>query len=225
MSGEMRSWAGRLLMVAALAGLVGPAVAETMLWNNPAGGSWHAATNWDPENVPNAGGEEAVIPDSGYACAIDLGANTSLDRVTILNPDATVNLADHDFSFYQPEGLTNHGTVSINPGSSQITGNINNQAGGVFQLLDGTVFYPANCMWHNDGRIIVNPQLDPAGGVILFYNGQELNGSGELILQTDGIGSAANIETYYTTEEERYTGRWSTTGPCGPIARASRSTS
>jgi len=44
---------------------VSDADAQTIEWNNPAGGNWHDAVNWDPENVPNGAGEHALFPADG----------------------------------------------------------------------------------------------------------------------------------------------------------------
>ena len=49
----------------------------TILRNNPAGGNWGDAVNWDPQNVPNAAGEEAVFPAGGGAFTAVLNGSCS----------------------------------------------------------------------------------------------------------------------------------------------------
>ncbi len=173
--------------------------AETMTWDNTAGGDWHSAVNWDPQNVPNSSGESALIPDDGNTYTIVLGSNTNVDGIELLNPLATLNLADGDLSFYQSTGLQNHGTVQVDLGNSKLTGNCGNAAGGVFNLLDATSFTLDGGVFTNDGVLAFNPLLGPNGTVITVRSGGQILGTGELLLQRDGLGSVARLETYYTT--------------------------
>ncbi len=175
------------------------AAAQEITWINPAGGSWHDAANWDPQNVPNTDGEIAVIPDDGSAYTITLGTNTSLAEIDFFNPLSTLSLSDHNLHFYQPDGFTNYGTVLVDLGVSSVSGKVANMAGASWDLLDDTSLTLNAIVFENHGTIRLNPLLGPAGTSIAVYSSAQITGSGELLMQTDGVGSTASIWTYYST--------------------------
>ncbi len=178
---------------------LGAAGAQEITWVNPAGGSWQTAANWDPQNVPNASGEIALIPDDGNGYLITLGTSIGLDAIRLLNPLGSLSLSGRSLQCLQPEGFTNHGTVLVDLAGSTITGSVANQASGTWDLLDGTNLSLAGTSFENHGLLSLNPLSGPNGTVITVFNSAQITGSGELLMQTDGVASAARIETYYST--------------------------
>jgi len=175
------------------------AVAEEITWMNTGGGAWQTAANWDPEDVPNASGEEGLVPDDSFTYTVDLGANLTLDKITLLNPNATLNVFDWDLNFYHDDGLTNYGTVVISGGDARLHANQHNEAGGVFNVMDGGQLRKSGGTLTNNGTIYLNPDALSSPAVLHVESGASLNGSGEMVMTTAGNADGAQINTYYTT--------------------------
>jgi hypothetical protein len=175
------------------------AAAETITWNNPAGGVWNLAANWDPLDVPNEAGEEAVVADDGYTYTIDMGTNLTLDKITLLNPDLTLNVFDWDLNFYHEDGLTNHGTVVISGGDAVLYANQHNEAGGVFKVMDGGQLRKYGGTLTNNGTVYLNPDALATPAILYIWGSGALSGSGEMVMTTAGNADGAQINTYIAT--------------------------
>lgn len=176
-----------------------PVSAEEITWINTAGGAWQTAANWDPEDVPNASGEEGLVPDDSFTYTIDLGANLVLDKITLLNPNATLNVFDWDLNFYHEDGLTNYGTVVISGGDARLSSNYHNEAGGVFNIMHGGQLRKSGGTLTNNGTVYLNPDALATPAILHVESAGALDGSGELVMTTAGNADGAQINTYYTT--------------------------
>ena len=70
-----------------------PAATSSLIeWNNPAGGSFHTAINWEPQVVPGA--SDTATFDLAAIYSVDVGTATT-DRLEIRNGDVTFTDADY----------------------------------------------------------------------------------------------------------------------------------
>lgn len=169
----------------------------TITWDNPAGGNWNDALNWDPQNVPNAPGEEALFPSGGGVYTTILNGGFTIDRILFDNAEATLDLSGQNISFAQPEGLRNAGTLLSSSNYSQLNGYLNNLTSGLFWLQGGGTHYTNYDSLNNDGEIRIGTPGTSAAR-LYFSNGTRLlTGSGELVLVSGGIPDDATIRPYY----------------------------
>ncbi len=185
--------AGCVLLLAA----AGPARSEVITWAVQGGGNWNTATNWSPQDVPDQSGEEAVIPADGLAYTIELDAYPVLDRISLDNPLATLNLWSTTIQFLLEEGLTNRGRVVVNSGAPRIYGNLRNQAGAVFQVNAGQAFYMHGPTVTNHGQFLVNSESGSADAIVFLSGGVTLGGGGELVMRTSGDPYDARLQWNY----------------------------
>lgn len=170
----------------------------TINWNNSAGGSWGDAVNWDPQNVPNAPGEEAVFPTGGGTFTTYLPGSYTLDRVLIDNPDATLDLSNRTFNFQLIDGLRNAGTLVASANYSQLNGFLDNRSGGLFRIPEGGFHYFNYDSLRNEGTIHIGTAGGASEARFYFCNGTRLlTGSGECILESGGTPARATIREYY----------------------------
>ncbi|MBD3236958.1 MAG: hypothetical protein GF330_09660 [Candidatus Eisenbacteria bacterium] len=172
--------------------------AEEITWNNTAGGNWNTAANWDPLDVPNEAGEAAIVPHDGSLYTIVVDSNFSLDLVSILNPDATLEFPGRTLTLYEPGGLINDGIISALASTSEIEGNIFNNAGGEFQIHAGGLLDLRGPTITNQGIFVVNPEVDGANANLRIraYD-VSLEGSGEWVLQGPAHHDDAQITEYF----------------------------
>lgn len=73
-------------------------------WNNPAGGSFHTAANWDPQMVPGA--NDTAIFGLQVVYSVDVGAATT-ERLEIRNGDLTLTNASYTVAAtaFDPAGI------------------------------------------------------------------------------------------------------------------------
>jgi len=170
----------------------------TINWNNPAGGSWGDAGNWNPQNVPNEPGEEAVFPMGGGTFTTYLAGSYTLDRVLIDNPNATLDLSNRTFNFQLTDGLRNTGTLLASANYSQLNGFLNNRPGGLFRIPEAGVHYFNSDSLRNEGTIHIGTAGGASEAMLYFSNGARLlTGSGECILESGGTPARAAIRGYY----------------------------
>ena len=122
--------------------LAGTAAAQlTINWNNPAGGLWGDAVNWDPQNVPNAAGEEAVFPIGGGSFSCVLNSNVTLDRVRVENPAATLDLGNRTIGCLTADGIRTAGTLLVSGSGSQLTCFLDILSGGLLRIPENGSSY------------------------------------------------------------------------------------
>jgi len=179
-----------VLLAIAVAGGAGvsDAAAETITWDNAAGGGWNTATNWDPQDVPNESGEVALFPAGGGAYTVDFDSNFNLDGIQLENAEMTLKLWGHTLTSYIEDGLVNEAQIQANSGYSHIYGPIHNRTAGEIEIHESCNLNVHAASFINDGTIRVNP----AGGTgdALFYTqtGDTVRflGSGEIVLRAPG---------------------------------------
>ncbi len=170
----------------------------TINWNNPAGGNWGDAVNWDPQNVPNAPGEEAVFPTGGGTFTTYLNIGLTVDRVRIDNPNATVDLSNRTVNCVLPDGIRNAGTLLASVNYSQFNGFLHNRPSGLFRIPAGGTHYFNSDSLRNDGTIHIGTAGAGSDAVLYVSNGDRLlTGSGVCILESGGTPTRALIRAYY----------------------------
>ena len=178
--------------------LSGSAGAQTTItWDNPAGGNWNDALNWDPQNIPNAAGEEALFPVGGGIYTTILNGNLNVDRIYADNPEATLDVSGRTLSFYQPEGLRNAGTLLSSSNYSQFNGYLDNLASGLFWIQGGGVHYVDYDSLNNDGTIRIGTPATTAATMYFKNATRLLAGSGECVLASGGVPDDATMRPYY----------------------------
>ncbi len=170
----------------------------TILWNNPAGGNWGDAVNWDPQNVPNAAGEEAVFPAGGGAFSAVLNGSYTVDRVLIDNPDATLDLWARTLGCHLTDGVRNAGTLTASASYSQLNCFLDNLSGGLFRIPEGGIHYFNYDSLRNEGTIHIGTAGGAANATLYFASGDRLlTGSGECLLESGGTPARASILPFY----------------------------
>ena len=100
-------------------------------WVDPSGGGWFDPNNWSTLDVPDTAGESAFL-GLGVAYTVGIGsASFQVGLINIVNGNATLNLAGADIVLADSPGLINSGVVDAD---GDITGDIQNDAGGVFRI-------------------------------------------------------------------------------------------
>jgi hypothetical protein len=97
--------------------LAAPASAQTLEWNNAAGGDWNIASNWNPQNVPDSGAEHPSIALAGEY-AVTLGFSPTIGKLSITNPDATLSILGGATLTSGHAAMVNHGFILINGNKS-----------------------------------------------------------------------------------------------------------
>jgi len=182
-------------LVALLAGASAP-LADTITWNNPAGGNWHTASNWDPQNVPDQAGEAALVPAGHGAYTVTLDAGVSLDAIELANEAATLDLRG-SLHLVQPAGLANAGMVVAGASGITLHGALDNAPGATLRVPTAISLYLSGSA-QNEGSIRVGSL--PASGqarITIGNWGYPLAGSGEMVLQADASIDDAVLSIYY----------------------------
>lgn len=189
------AWVILILGVLAFASLGGvTADAETITWTNTSGGSWGTASNWNPQDVPNEAGEEAVIPAAQGTYAISLNTSYSLDRVYLNNEAATLQLATRSLTLSQPEGLVNYGTIL---GGGSFHGYLDQVATGRLSVPAGTSIYLYGSA-RNAGLIDIG--ANPVTGQSRIYIATAdypIDGPGQIVLHGESDPNMARLDGYY----------------------------
>ncbi len=169
--------------------------AETITWNNAAGGNWSLAGNWNPADIPNEAGEDALVANDDGTYTITLNVSPSLDAVAIQNPNATLNLGAYSLTFLQAAGLNNAGTVRANSGSAMLAGPVYNGPSGHIQTANSCNLTFPGPLIANDGVITINVTGGTGSSNLIFSGNVDLSGSGTLRMTTTGQINDAEVET------------------------------
>ncbi|MFZ2874172.1 MAG: hypothetical protein WAZ94_06785 [Phycisphaerales bacterium] len=170
-----------------------PALAQNLVWNNPAGGCWCTPGNWSPVALPNSSTNVAISLPGAYTVGFNIGT-AACAQLSLTNPDATVGLRSG-------ETLQLFGTT--------------HQVNGVLRVGDATfanpaavdAFAPSFLRFEGTGRIVLNahPQsvlpfavVRASGRPVTMTSGLRLEGrgavQGDLTLQgtlAPGVGPGA----------------------------------
>lgn len=186
------SWAlFAALVVAALAPSAAPG--QVIDWV-AATGSWNTATNWSPQNVPNAAGESARFPLAGGTFTTTVNVSPTLDAVTVLNPTATLNLGSQTLTMLLDPGLSNAGIVSANSGTGTLAGSIVNNSGGIIRTIGGANLHISGPTVANDGQFLVNSNGSSSNSTLYLNMPVEFSGSGEILMNAATQTIDANLD-------------------------------
>lgn len=114
----------RLLRTLVIFAIAVPARGAIISWNNPAGGNWNTASNWNPAAVPGAA-DHAIISLAGtYTVALD--TNATLMNFTLNSPNVTFSANGRTMSVSGSSILTAGTLVWVNStwtGAGPLTNN------------------------------------------------------------------------------------------------------
>lgn len=145
-------------------------------WNNPNGGSWHTATNWDPQGVPGAGDTTIFDLDGEYTVDASqpptalLSPNSfSIDRMVI---SATTTVNFNNLNLNLAYDSPTEPSLLVNDGG---TANINSGAATFSHAVIG-------------GQEPDDPNNPPTAHLQVFNSGTSLSGTGRLTIGDLGVG-------------------------------------
>lgn len=107
----MHARAAVLVLIAGTAA----SLAQPIEWADPVSGDWNVPANWDPANVPNTAGEDAVISVGGTYTVSTGAFSPSIGSLLITNPDAVLNILNSRSVTLNAAASTNDGLIRINP--------------------------------------------------------------------------------------------------------------
>ena len=169
--------------------------AEVLTWNNPAGGSWNLAANWNPENVPDQSGEEALFVEGDGTYLVVLNLSPTLDRITVDDAEATLDISGRTLTLLDPAGLHTAGILIQNSGVSTINGNVDLASSGELHQLSGSSVYLSGPLVSNAGKIYINFDGGYSNALLRTQGDVSLGGTGEIILSTAGSTGDAQLGT------------------------------
>lgn len=190
--------------VAVLVLLAGRAAQAQSIWTNAAGGVWSNSLNWNNSNVPDNGGESAIIQPAGPYTVV-LNGSYLINALSIVDALARLDI-QNGFTFTLSGGMSTAGPVTVN-----------NSAGGNSTLIRVNT----SQTWSGPGKVVLNANagsLDTAyitynggGEVLTLASGKQIVGSGNIyvslvnnggviadsngrVLELLGVGKTNNAE-------------------------------
>ncbi|MCG3141822.1 MAG: hypothetical protein HDKAJFGB_03151 [Anaerolineae bacterium] len=170
-------------------------------WVNPSGGSWHVATNWDPQGDPGAG--DTVIFDLSGQYAVSASPKTvsperssanqlSLDRMIISGTNTVeFNNMNLNLVYDSPEEPS-----------------LEVDAGGTAHVSSGAATFSHAIIGREPPA---NPNNPPIAHLQVLGNGTTLTGSGRLTIGDEGAGDLfVTAGGHLTSAESRLGGILST---------------
>jgi hypothetical protein len=175
----MQALARLASLVALPAMLTGPVAAQTIEWNNPAGGDWDVASNWSPMNVPDTPGETASFSLPG-AYTVTLASARTVGALALHNPDAV--LALHGGAVLTvADAVLNHAEIIVNPHA---------------EPAGAAIHAPADLDITGAGRIVLadaDARITSAPDATIFvHTPHRISGGGTITasLRSDGVTTA-----------------------------------
>lgn len=113
------------LLVLIVAGA--PAYAQSIQWDWDGISSqyWSVATNWNPQDVPDALNETATIGEAGIY-TVELNISPTIQHLLITNPTATLDMwGSRTLTVTEWNGVTNYGTILADSSTSIVGAVIN----------------------------------------------------------------------------------------------------
>lgn len=172
-------------------------------WINPSGGSWHTASNWDPQGDPGAGDTVIFALSGQYAVdASTLAVNTSpssphqfsIDRIVI---SSTNIVAFNNLNLNLVYDLPEEPSLEVN-------------AGGTAHVYSGAATFSHAII---GGEPPANPNNPPIARLQVLGNGVSLTGSGRLTVGDEGVGDLFVTAGGHLTSAEARLGGVLPTGP------------
>ncbi|QKK08699.1 MAG: hypothetical protein HND58_11370 [Planctomycetota bacterium] len=140
-------------------------------WDGQTSNLWNEATNWVPNGVPDVPGEEALIAVGGLY-TIGINMSPSIDALTVVNPDATVELQGNRNFTIGTGGIVNDGLIQINTGST-FNASITLDQGGTIGGT-GRIVLVRSSSDANDARLVQSgaAPVTHAGGHLITGSGR-----------------------------------------------------
>jgi hypothetical protein len=153
----------RLVVLALLFVVLGSGTlrADALHWVNPAGGSYHTASNWDLTRVPVSGDNIVFDLDAAYSVSLDGATNDLVNRVEINRGTVT---------------LAGPGTLNIQAQAPDNRVVVGSGAGGTL-VVDGSTIYATS-------EVI---EVRMGGTLVVRTGGDIFTGFSDLQVQSGGI--------------------------------------
>lgn len=162
--------------------LAGHAAAQPVSWNNPAGGAWNIASNWDPTVVPNSGTAQVTL---GLFDPYTVVCNFSptISTLAITNPLATIDIVGGNSLFVIGGLLDTDGLIRINSNSTvfdaSLTFTANTTATGTGEIRLGAIAGNPDIL---DAQLNANNSAVVSLGPDLLVSGNgAIGGSGSFV--------------------------------------------
>lgn len=141
-------------------------------WDGQTSNLWNESTNWLPNGVPDVPGEEALIAVGGLY-TIGINMSPSIDALTVVNPDASLELQGNRSFTIGSGGIDNDGQIFINTGSTFNASIILDQGGTIGGT--GRITLVRASTDANDARLV---QSGPTS--VTHAAGHRITGSGRV---------------------------------------------
>jgi probable HAF family extracellular repeat protein/T5SS/PEP-CTERM-associated repeat protein len=146
-------------------------------WDNPSGGAWYTATNWDPQGIPGEGDTtifelagEYTVDAAPPPAAASATANQLSSARLVVTGTATVNFNNLDLNLTYDSPA--EPSLVVSGGG---TANINSGAATFSHAIVG-------------GLAPDDPNNPPTARLQIFNRGTSLTGSGRLAIGDEGVG-------------------------------------
>lgn len=132
---------------------------------------WSLATNWNPQDVPDATNETATIGGS-TSLTVQLNMSPTIQHLLITNPSATLDMwSSRTLTVTEANGVTNHGTI-LGDASTFIVGALINhgtyESIGIPNSIDGPI---TNEAVSPEGILVTGPSSLELYGPTVTNNG------------------------------------------------------
>lgn len=156
-------------------------------WANPSGGSWHLATNWDPQGIPGAG--DVAVFDLSGSYSVDVSTLASprsrfaIDRLVIASTNIVAfNNMDLNLVYDSPEVPS----LEVNDGATA-------------QIYSGAATFSHAII---GGKSPSNPANPLTARLQVVGSGNSLTGTGRLTVGDEGRGEVFVVAGGHLTSTE-----------------------
>ena len=179
---------------------VGASTPTPIQWNNPAGGSFQTAANWDPQMVP--GTNDTAIFGLASAYSVNVGTATT-ERLEIRNGDVTFSNANYTVAAtdFDPAGILLDNSILRLSGGSALLGVhtlIGDQAAARIDVSSAALNLSGSLRVGGPGNGILDVT---DGGLVLSGEGRIGTGEGGGTAMLSGVNStwsSGNLSVGYT---------------------------
>lgn len=169
--------------------------AQIIEWNVAGGGLWGDSANWNPMNVPDGAGEDAVVPVGFGSGVISLDSNFALDSILIQELSNTFEISGRSLTLLDLAGLNTVGTI-VAAANTSLTGAVTTASSSILNVPGGGTFDIYGGPITNDGTWNINSDTAPATTTLRARAATTLQGTGEIVLSTSTALSNANFSSF-----------------------------
>ncbi|MCG3148875.1 MAG: hypothetical protein PCFJNLEI_02324 [Verrucomicrobiae bacterium] len=211
--GEYWMWRFLFLVWGVFSFSSGPAFADTIAWNNPAGGNWNTATNWSPAAVPGPGDDVQIALAGTYT--VTLNTSATINSLTVGGGSGvqTFSVSSSTLSSAVPCVITNNGALLLPGGALKAAVLIASNATATWtgtDLLNTLTIAPGGTLTINGSVTLgYNNNLRHGGGSVtnfgtVVWNSGFIQGYGNARLHNVGLWEVAGSHTMSLVDGTNY---------------------